>query len=355
MVEHPGIVPVYGRGRATLRIDRSTRCFVQGETLQQAIVRFHATHRARLDQRAALELRRLPRHFVDVCNAGLRSRSRAIHRDLKPANIMLGPYGDICGRLGLAKIVGRLKRRPHRLTPPCRNSNAASQAPASAGGTAVGHRDRNAGLRWRVPSRQPGLVDELRSSSDLYGLKAILHDPFRQASGTGNDPETMRQDVLMRRFPRPREVQPGAPAPLEAVCLKAMSLDPQQRYASGKIGNGNRGLDGRRASSRLGANRFASRGRGGCGGIVRQWLGAAAAFVVTIISLSVGMVMLAAVNEQVRALNRSPSSARRMAMELPPARSAVDRYLTQISQDERLKQQDLELLPRPAPDCQRVL
>jgi hypothetical protein len=44
-------------------------------------------------------------------------------------------------------------------------------------------------------------------------------------------PELLR-NVREGKFPRPREVNPAAPAALEAVCLKAMAQLPQDRYAS---------------------------------------------------------------------------------------------------------------------------
>ncbi len=350
MVEHPGIVPVYGRGHDAQNRPFYAMRFVQGETLQQAIVRFHATHRARLDQGgAALELRRLLRHFVDVCNALACVHDRgAIHRDLKPANIMLGPYGEtFVVDWGLAKIVGRAEAAASLPdTAPAETQTLRPASAGSAGGTAVGTAIGTPA--YMSPEQAAGLVDELRSSSDLYGLGAILYTILSgRPPVTGNDPETMRQDVLMRRFPRPREVQPGAPAPLEAVCLKAMSLDPQQRYASARelateieAWMADEPVRAWREPFRLRAARWVRRHRAAV-------VGAAAALVVTIISLSVGMVMLAAVNEQVR---RSESIARareedaRWNFQL--ARSAVDRYLTQISQDERLKQQDLEPLRR---------
>ena len=35
-------------------------------------------------------------------------------------------------------------------------------------------------------------------------------------------------------FPPPRAVQPGVPRGLEAICLKAMALEPEDRYASAR-------------------------------------------------------------------------------------------------------------------------
>src|SRR5262249_9395056 len=51
------------------------------------------------------------------------------------------------------------------------------------------------------------------------------------------DPREVSLGELLKQVQRgdfvpPRRVQPGVPAALEAICLKAMALDPAQRYAS---------------------------------------------------------------------------------------------------------------------------
>ena len=46
-----------------------------------------------------------------------------------------------------------------------------------------------------------------------------------------NWPE-MQQRIQRGDFPRPRQLKPEVPRPLEAICLQAMALDPQARYAS---------------------------------------------------------------------------------------------------------------------------
>src|SRR5262249_22521127 len=66
-LEHPGIVPVYGLGTYADGRPFYAMRFIKGGNLRDAIARFHAS---KLDPGArSLELRKLLRRFLDVCNA----------------------------------------------------------------------------------------------------------------------------------------------------------------------------------------------------------------------------------------------------------------------------------------------
>ena len=150
---------------------------------------------------------------------------------------MIGPYGEtFVLDWGLAKIIGRSENERHDRERANRPDDALYETlrPLSADspiatqiGSAIGT------LAYMSPEQAAGLVDQLRPTSDLYALGAILYAILTgQPPMQGTDCEQIRQNVLLNRFPRPREVRPGIPMPLEAVCLKAMALDPQQRYQS---------------------------------------------------------------------------------------------------------------------------
>jgi serine/threonine protein kinase len=109
-------VPVYGLGTDAQDRPFYAMRLVRGETLQEAISRFHQDDQnARRDPgERALALRGLLGRFVDVCDALAYAHARGvIHRDLKPSNILLGPYGEtLVVDWGLAKVVGRDEPEP---------------------------------------------------------------------------------------------------------------------------------------------------------------------------------------------------------------------------------------------------
>src|SRR4030095_1034706 len=95
-LEHPGIVPVYGLGSYGDGRPYYAMRFIRGDSLKEAITRFHqADSETRDPGQRMLALRKLLGRFIDVCNAMAYAHSRGVlHRDLKPGNIMLGKYGE---------------------------------------------------------------------------------------------------------------------------------------------------------------------------------------------------------------------------------------------------------------------
>src|SRR3954453_15064457 len=109
-LEHPGIVPIYGLGHYGDGRPYYAMRFIRGDSLQEAIRRFHEAEKPGRDPgQRALELRQLLGRFMDVCNAIAYAHSRGVlHRDLKPGNVMLGEYGEtLVVDWGLAKVQGQ--------------------------------------------------------------------------------------------------------------------------------------------------------------------------------------------------------------------------------------------------------
>ncbi len=69
-LEHPGIVPVYGLGAYQDGRPYYAMRFIRGDNLKEAIARFHSEGGPNEDpSRRSLEMSKLLRRFLDVCNA----------------------------------------------------------------------------------------------------------------------------------------------------------------------------------------------------------------------------------------------------------------------------------------------
>jgi serine/threonine protein kinase len=92
-LEHPGIIPVYGLGHDPTGRPFYAMRFIRGDSLAEAIARFHAAERPDRDPgERTLQLRELLGRFLDVCNALAYAHSRGVlHRDLKPATSCSAP------------------------------------------------------------------------------------------------------------------------------------------------------------------------------------------------------------------------------------------------------------------------
>ena len=115
--------------------------FIRGESLKEAIDRFHKDESLKKESgRRSLELRKLLRRFIDVCNAIDYAHSRGVlHRDLKPSNVVLGTHGEtLVVDWGLAKPLGRVdpgSRLDERTLVPNSASGSSETLPGSALGT----------------------------------------------------------------------------------------------------------------------------------------------------------------------------------------------------------------------------
>jgi WD40 repeat protein/tRNA A-37 threonylcarbamoyl transferase component Bud32 len=231
-LEHPGIVPVYGLGRSPEGRPYYAMQFIQGESLDRAILRFHAAGGAERDPgERALGRLHLLGCFLAACNAVDFAHSRGIvHRDLKPSNIMLGHHGEtLVVDWGLAKRVLIEEDWPSGLTPPPAPS-AVTDSDLTLPGSTVGT------PAFMSPEQAAGRLDDLGPASDVYNLGATLYCILTGRPPYLDEPAAEIFSKLERGvFPRPCAVsKEPIPRALEAICLKAMALAPEDRYASAR-------------------------------------------------------------------------------------------------------------------------
>ena len=228
-LEHPGIVPVYGLGTYDGGRPYYAMRFIKGDSLKGAIERYHGDATLKADPgRRSLELHKLLRRFTDVCNAIDYAHSRGVlHRDIKPGNIIVGKHGEtLVVDWGLAKPLGRVEpgqESGERTFVPSSACGSAETLPGSALGTPA----------YMSPEQARGELDRLGPRSDVYSLGATLYcllsgrPPFE-----GEDIGEVLRKVQRGDFPPPRHLDPSLDKALEAVCLKALAAEPEDRYAS---------------------------------------------------------------------------------------------------------------------------
>jgi serine/threonine protein kinase/formylglycine-generating enzyme required for sulfatase activity len=224
-LEHPGIVPVYGLGTYTDGRPYYAMRFIKGDSLKDAIAAFHAAEReGRSDSERSLALRQLLGRFVAVCQAIAYAHSRGVlHRDLKPGNIMLGKYGEtLVVDWGLAKVMGQADGE---------TTEGALISSGDSGLTVTGNALGTPA--YMSPEQAQGKVNELGPASDTYSLGVTLYCLLTgQVPFPDRDMGVVQGKVVRGDFPPPRQVNPRVPRALEATCLKAMALAPQNRYPS---------------------------------------------------------------------------------------------------------------------------
>lgn len=242
-LEHPGVVPVYSLDTNHEGHPYYAMRFIQGRTLEEGIVDYH-------NSCDAVEFRNLLGRFVSVCNTIAYAHNQGvIHRDLKPSNVMLGEFGEtLVVDWGLAKSLDEGDDPAHSESD---GSEAIADSKAieptetlpylASNGTAESsttNRQTEAGQvlgtpSYMSPEQAAGDLSRIDKHSDIFSLGAVLYKlltnqvPFRAESAA----KTIQQ-VMAGTFVPAHDVRKDTPRPLSAVCAKALSSNPADRYRS---------------------------------------------------------------------------------------------------------------------------
>ncbi len=259
-LEHPNIVPVYELGIDEQGEIFYTMKFVKGTTLDD-VLRGIRNGRQKLIEKYPLGT--LLTIFQKVCDAVAFAHSKGVvHRDLKPENIMIGSFGEVLVMdWGLAKNTTG-GRRENTAEQPV-DTAAMHTRPGDLRGFETMHGLIVGTPPYISPEQARGDLDQIDGRSDIYVLGGILYAilalrppvegetvhevvekiitsaiaapsslnaPVKKAPRKSNEegaPESSEapEIIVFAHCPGKR-----VPDGLSAVAMKALSLDPADRY-----------------------------------------------------------------------------------------------------------------------------
>jgi serine/threonine protein kinase len=257
-LEHPNIVPMYELGIDEQGEIFYTMKFVKGTTLDDVLRGIRNGRQKTIEK---YSLGTLLTIFQKVCDAVAYAHSKSIvHRDLKPENIMIGSFGEVLVMdWGLAKNMTSVRREnppepaPEAVVakpPPVDNLRGFETMHGLIVGTPP----------YISPEQARGDLDRIDERSDIYVLGGILyailalrppvegetvHEVVEKiVTSSISPPSSFNQSgkkskVPLEETPGPELAThfvfahcPGKRIPdgLSAVAMKALALDPADRY-----------------------------------------------------------------------------------------------------------------------------
>ncbi len=199
-LNHPAIVAVYDTGEVQSEfgpLPYIVMEYVDGQTLREIV-----KSTGPMTQQKVIEV------MADVCAAlDFSHRHQIIHRDVKPANIMINRAGAVkVMDFGIARALGE-------------GQNVTQTAAVI--GTA----------QYLSPEQARGEAVDARS--DVYAAGCVLYELLTgEPPFTGDTPVAVAYQHVREMPKSPSQVNPAIPPALDAVVLKALSKNPDNRYQS---------------------------------------------------------------------------------------------------------------------------
>ncbi|GAB3228732.1 Stk1 family PASTA domain-containing Ser/Thr kinase [Glycomyces halotolerans] len=196
-LNHPNIVAVFDTGEEH-GIPYMVMEYVNGQTLKEVL-----QAEGRFDYVAACEI------VADMCSAlDFSHKHHIIHRDVKPGNVMLSDTSQVkVMDFGIARAL------------------ASGQATMTQTSAVIGT------AQYLSPEQARGETVDARS--DVYAVGCVLyellvgHPPF-----TGDNPVSVAYQHVREEARPPSELNPAVPAGVDAVVMKALAKNPDNRYRS---------------------------------------------------------------------------------------------------------------------------
>lgn len=193
---HPNIVAVYDAGMLDTQHYLAIE-FVDGRPLSETVAERRLTQ-----MEAAHLVSRLAQAL------GYAHERSIVHRDIKPQNIVVAPDGTPkLVDFGLAKLLEQ-------------------DAGQTIDGTVMGT------PAFMAPEQAKGEVNRIGPHSDQYSLGAVLYWLITHRNPFDGPRIAIIAQVIESEPEKPRSVIPSVDPRLEAICLKAISKIPEDRYPS---------------------------------------------------------------------------------------------------------------------------
>lgn len=222
-LEHPHIVPVYDMGTSEDGQLFFAMRRVSGNSLAQIIEQLQSDEPG---ARRRFSRPRLLGIFQKVCQAVSYAHSRGvIHRDLKPDNIMVGNHGEVYVMdWGLCRVIGaRVDEDTARINLPDPLVELGQSSAEGLQGTPI----------YMAPEELASKSQRGSVVADVYSLGAILFEllTYTPVFEGGTLAELMARAMVGElEAPRRRAPKRSIPEALEAICMSALSRDPEARY-----------------------------------------------------------------------------------------------------------------------------